>query len=68
MAIITTFIESAFINAIIITEFVLESGPVLAGPTGPVPLALFLFEPSLLLTTYVLQVRIKKGKKKLAMH
>ena len=29
--------ESAFINATIITEFVLESGLVLAGPTGPVP-------------------------------
>ena len=29
-----------FINATIITELVLESGPVLAGPTGPVPPAL----------------------------
>ena len=64
MAIITIFIENAFINATIITEFVLESGPLLAGLTGPVPPALFLFEPSLLLTTYVLQVRIKKVKKK----
>ena len=30
MAIITTFIQSAFINATIITELMLESGPVLA--------------------------------------
>ena len=37
MAIITTFMESVYIDATIITEFVLESGPVLAGPTGPVP-------------------------------
>ena len=29
--------ESVFINATIITEFVLESGSVLARPTGPVP-------------------------------
>ena len=36
----TIFMESAFINATIITEFVLKSGPVLAGPTGPVPPAL----------------------------
>ena len=40
VAIITTFIESAFINATIITEFVLESGPVLAGPGD-----FFLLEP-----------------------
>ena len=33
--------ESAFINATIITELVLESGPVLARPTGPVPPALY---------------------------
>ena len=32
MAIITTFMESAFINTTIITEFMLESGLVLAGP------------------------------------
>ena len=40
VAIITTFMQSVFINATIITEFVLESGPVLAGPTGPVAPAL----------------------------
>ena len=47
--------ESVFINAMIITEFMLESGLVLAGPTGPVPLALctlFYLSPEVVKCTY----------------
>ena len=40
VAIVTTFMESTFIDATIIIEFVLEVGLVLAGPIIPVPPAL----------------------------